>query len=155
IPQITSVTPSSGAAGVAIPIAITGTDFLSSSSDPTQVSTVNFTVGGVQTNITPALSAMSATQIQTTIPPTPSGCGSITVFNAASPPVPNLPGSVGSGGGTSNVVSFTIGAGVCPASVKASSSSVSSQGVMEETPAVSVDGRYVAFSAAEKEHSQV
>jgi len=154
IPQITSVTPSSGPVGAPIPITITGTDFLNSSSDPTQVSTVNFTVGGVQTNITPALSAMSATQIQTTVPPTSSGCGSITVFNPASPPVPNLPGSVGSGGGTSNPVSFTIGAGVCPASVKASSA-VSSQGVVEETPAVSVDGRYVAFSVAEKEHSQV
>lgn len=157
IPQIATVT--AGAAGPAgLPITITGTDFLTSSSDPTQVSTANFTLAGTQNNITPAASAITATQIQTVIPSSIlalNGCGSITVFNPASPPVPNLPGSVGSGGGTSNDIAFAVGSGVCPASAKASSSTGSSQGVMEETPAVSVDGRYVAFSAVEKDHAQV
>jgi IPT/TIG domain-containing protein/WD40 repeat protein len=157
IPQIASVT--AGTAGPAgLPITITGTDFLSSSSDPTQVSTVNFTLGGTQTNITPAASAITATQIQTVIPSALlalNGCGTITVFNPASPPVPNLPGSVGSGGGTSNAIPFAVGSGVCPASVKASSSATTSEGVTEETPAVSVDGHYVAFSAVEKDRAQV
>src|SRR5262249_36067540 len=77
-----------------------------------------------------------------------------TVFNPPSPPVPNLPGSTGSGGGTSNAIAFAVGSGVCPASAK-TSSTATSQGVSEETPAVSVDGRYVAFSATEKDRAQV
>ena len=157
IPQISGVT--AGASGPAgLPITITGTNFLSSTTDLTQVSTVSFTVGGTQNNITPAASAITATQIQTVIPPAilaSNACGSITVFNPASPPVPNLPGSVGSGGGTSNAFAFAVGTGVCPAAVKSSSSATSPQGVTEETPALSVDGRYVAFSAVDKEHAQV
>ena len=157
IPQISTVT--AGTAGpTGLPITITGSDFLTSASDPTQVSTANFTLGGTQTNITPAASAITATQIQTVIPPSIlalNACGSVTVFNPPSPPVPNLPGSTGSGGGTSNAVALAVGSGVCPASAKASSGSASSQGVSEETPAVSMDGRYVAFSAVEKDHAQV
>ena len=157
IPQISGVT--SGAVGpMGMPITIAGTNFLASTSDPTQVSSVNFTLSGVQSNITPAVSAITASQIQTAIPTSilsENGCGSITVFNPASPPVPNLAGSVGSGGGTSNPIPFAVGSGSCPASVKSSASSASSESVIEETPAVSVDGRYVAFSALENNHSQV
>src|SRR5262249_45819935 len=157
VPQIGGV--SAGAVGGSgLPITITGTNFMTSTSDPTQISAVSFTAGGSKTDITPIASAITATQIQTTIPSSVLAlnvCGSITVFNPASPPVPNIPGSVGSGGGSSNAVAFAVGSGVCPASVKRSSSSASSQGVTEETPAVSVDGRYVASSAAEKDHWQV
>jgi len=157
VPQISGITP--GAVGpMGMPITIAGSNFLGSTSDPTQVSTVNFTLNGVQSNITPAVSAITASQIQTTIPTailSQNGCGNVTVFNPASPPVPNLAGSVGSGGGTSNAVAFAVGTGVCPASVKSSASVTSSQGVMEETPAVSMDGRYVAFSALENNHAQV
>jgi hypothetical protein len=157
VPQISSVTP--GAVGTnGMPITITGSNFLSSSSDPTQVSTANFTLGGTQTNITPAASAITATQIQTVIPNSIlalSGCGSITVFNPASPPVANLPGSVGSGGGTSNAVAFVVGSGSCPASTKSNAGAGASEDATKESPAVSADGRYVAFSAMEAEHAQV
>jgi len=159
IPQITTVT--AGAAGpTGLPITIAGSNFLSSTSDPTQVSTVNFTLGATQTNITPAASAITATQIQTVVPSSIlalNGCGSITVFNPSSPPVPNLPGSTGSGGGTSNGIAFAVGSGVCPAAVKAraTSASTSPEAATEETPAVSLDGRYVAFSAVDGNHAQV
>src|SRR5262249_9075769 len=159
IPQISTVT--AGTTGpTGLPITVTGSNFLSSTSDPTQVSTANFTLGATQTNITPAASAITATQIQAVIPPSIlalNGCGSITVFNPASPPVPNLPGSTGSGGGSSNAVAFAIGSGVCPASAKAGSPSAaaSAGGVSEETPAVSTDGRYVAFSAVDGDHTQI
>jgi len=111
VPQISGVTPGA-VSPMGMPITIAGTNFLASTSDPTQVSTVNFTLNGVQSNITPAVSAITASQIQTVIPASilsQNGCGSITVFNPASPPVPNLAGSVGSGGGTSNAVAFAVG----------------------------------------------
>jgi hypothetical protein len=160
IPAITGVT-AGAATAQGLPITIMGTDFLNSSTDSTQVSTVNFTLGAQQSNITPAVSAITATQIQTTIPNSllaaPGGCASITVFNPASPPVPNLPGSVGSGGGTSNQWPLAIAPGTCPAAaaVKKSTDASSMQVISEETPAVSVDGRYVGYSAAQSDHSQV
>jgi hypothetical protein len=153
IPTITGVAPGTvGANG--LPITITGTDFLNGSNGATQVSSVNFSLNAQQTNITPALAAISATQITTTIPPAQlatAGCANITVFNPPSPPVPNLPGSVGSGGGTSQPAAIAVGGGACPAvaAKKATGTATAQvQGVAEETPAVSADGRYVAYSAA-------
>ena len=161
IPTITAVAAGSATAQ-GLPITITGTDFLNSSTDATQVSTANIMIGVQQTNITPPTSAITATQIQTTIPSALLGtpaCAQITVFNPPSPPVPNLPGSVGSGGGSSSQWPFPINGGTCPASVSAkksgSASGATAQSVAEETPAVSADGRYVAFSAAQNEHAEV
>ena len=161
IPTITGVT-SGAVTAQGLPITITGTNFLNSSTDATQVSTANFTLNAQQSNITPAVSAITGTQIQTIIPSAliapPGGCASITVFNPASPPVPNLPGSVGSGGGTSNQWPLAIAPGVCPiAAVKKSFGSAISgtPGAAEETPAISKDGRIVAFSALQDGHSQI
>src|SRR5882724_1782922 len=158
IPAITNVTAGAVVAA-GLPITIAGTDFLNGSTDPSQVSTANFRFGGQQTNITPTGSAITATQIQTTIPAAllgTAGCGNITVFNPASPPVPNLPGSVGSGGGTSNQSPIAIGGGTCPlAAAKKSATTLAEQGVAEETPAVSADGRYVAYSATQNNHSEI
>ena len=159
IPAITNVTAGAVVAA-GLPITITGTDFLNSSTDPSQVSTVNFSIGGQQTNITPTGTAITATQIQATIPAAllgTVGCGSITVFNPASPPVPNLPGSVGSGGGNSNQWAIAIGGGTCPAAAakKSSAAAAASSGVAEETPAVSADGRYVAYSATQNDNSEI
>ncbi|HXL20975.1 MAG TPA: IPT/TIG domain-containing protein [Candidatus Dormibacteraeota bacterium] len=158
-PAITGITTGT-ANGTGLPITITGTDFLNSSTDATQVSTVNFNFGGLQSNITPTmLSNITATQITTTIPNAllgTSGCANITVFNPASPPVPNLPGSVGSGGGSSNQWPIAIGSGTCPAAAaKKSATAATAQMVTEETPAVSVDGRYVGYSAEQGEQSEI
>ena len=158
LPTITNVTAGAQVAA-GLPITITGTNFLNSSTDPTQVSTANFGFGGQQTNITPAVSAIAATQIQTTIPTAQlatSGCAGITVFNPPSPPVPNLPGSVGSGGGNSNSWPLPIGTGTCPvAATKKPGTAATTQSVGEETPAVSADGRYVAYSAMQNDHSEI
>jgi hypothetical protein len=158
IPTVTGIT--SGAAnGTGLPITIMGTDFLNGSTDPSQVSTVGFNFGVQRTDITPASSGITATQITTTIPNallgTP-GCANITVFNPASLPVPNLPGSVGGGGGTSTPVPFAIAPGTCgAAAAKKSAATAAGSGVTEETPAVSADGRYVAYSAAQGEQSEI
>jgi WD40-like Beta Propeller Repeat len=160
IPAITGIT-SGTVSAQGLPITIAGTDFLNSSTDSTQVSVVNFTLGVQQSNITPPLTAITATQIQATIPnallAAPGGCARITVFNPASPPVPNLPGSVGSGGGTSNQWPFSIAPGVCPAAATAknSATATAAEPVAEETPAVSAGGRYVAYSAVDSERAQV
>ena len=157
-PVITGVT--SGAVnGTGMPITITGTGFLNGSTDPTQISTVGFNFGGQRTDILPAGSAITSTQITAIIPNvllgTP-GCANITVFSPASLPVPNLPGSVGSGGGTSNAFPIAIGTGTCPIAAKKSATATAGLGVSEETPAVSADGRYVAFSsAAQSEQAEI
>src|SRR5262249_51947537 len=57
VPQISGVTP--GAPGAnGLPVTIAGSNFLTSSTDSTQVSTASFTLAGTQTNITPAPSAI-------------------------------------------------------------------------------------------------
>jgi hypothetical protein len=158
IPTITGV--SSGTAnGTGLPITIMGTDFLNGSTDPSQVSTVDFNFGTQRNDITPANTAITATQIAATIPNallgTP-GCANITVFNPASLPVKNLAGSVGGGGGTSAPASFAIAPGTCAAAAaKKSATAAAGSGVAEETPAVSADGRYVAYSAAQGEQLEI
>jgi hypothetical protein len=159
IPAITGIT-SGTANGMGLPITITGMDFLNGSTDPTQKSTVDFNFGAQQTDITPAGSAITSTQITATIPNallgTP-GCASITVSNPASLPVPNLPGSVGSGGGPSfPSTPFAIAPGTCAAAAsKKSAIAAAGPGVTEETPAVSVDGRYVGYSATRGEQAEI
>jgi hypothetical protein len=158
IPTITGIT-SGTANATGLPITIMGMDFLNGSTDPSQVSSVGFNFGIQRTDITPGPSGITATQITTTIPNallgTP-GCANITVFNPASLPVPNLPGSVGGGGGTSAPAPFAIAPGTCAAAAsKKSATAVAGSGVTEETPAVSADGRYVAYSAAQSEQSEI
>jgi hypothetical protein len=76
----------------------------------------------------------------------------VTVFN---PPVPQTtppggtPNPSGGGGGTSGAQTFTISAG------SGAVTHAASQTVAEETPSVSGDGRYVAYTASENGHTQV
>jgi hypothetical protein len=158
-PTLTSVNPNAIVAGptMAPSITLTGTNFLSSSSDPTQVSQVNWIAGTTTTKL--AVGTVSGTQISTTIPVSllaSAGTASIYVFNPGSPAPPGCTTGCtgGGGGGSSNQLTFTIcAAAPCTGATAASASAAAA--VAEETPAVSLDGRYVAYTAAQNDHAQV
>jgi hypothetical protein len=150
VPTITSISPNSAAAGsAALPLTITGTNFLLTS-DPTGGSQV-FWNTATQTTLTPT--SITATQIQVTVPATlltTSSTATVTVNNLPLP-IPkgcqiNCTGH--GGGGTSNGETFTIGTG-------GNSANTSASQLEEETPAVSLDGRYVAYTASESGHAQI
>jgi hypothetical protein len=150
VPTITSIAPNSAPAGsAAVPLTITGTNFLLTT-DPTGGSQV-FWNTTTQTTLAPT--NITATQIQVTVPAT-----LLTTSSTATVTVNNLPvpipigcqincGGHG-GGGTSNGATFTIGTG---------GNAVNANAAMleEETPAVSLDGRYVAYSASQSGHAQI
>lgn len=158
IPSLASVSPNSVVAGAAAPlnITLTGANFLSNS-DPTQASKVVWTMNQQQTTLTTG--TITSTQIQATVQVSllsTAGSASLTVFNPPSPPPPGctIACSGGGGGGTTTPVPFTIcPATGCPAPVTAGASAASL--VAEETPAVSLDGRYVAYTAVRNDRAQV
>jgi len=102
---------------------------------------------------------ITATQIQASIPAgllTAASTATVTVFNPGSPTPPGCTGlcSGGGGGGSSAPQTFTIcAAAPCVAPVAPSVTAAAL--VAEETPAVSLDGRYVAYTAVQNEHAQV
>jgi len=166
VPTVTSVSPACAAVGSPLSITVTGTNFMnvpaSSDSTNSQFSTLNWTLGSSQLQLTPYTASpttVSATQITATIPATSisaAGPATITVSNPPSPPVANVPGSTGSGGGTSAPpATVTVQTATCPAAAKAPANSVSTGAIAEETPAVSRDGRYVAYTALRDEHAQI
>jgi hypothetical protein len=153
VPTVTSVSPNTATAGSAAQtLTITGTNFLLTS-DPSGGSQVRWNTT-TQTNL--SVTSITATQIQATVPATmlaTAGTATVTVFNPAPPPLPSPPCTINcsgfGGGGTSNGTTFTItGPGGAAASANAAM-------VAEETPAVSLDGRYVAYSASQNGHSQI
>jgi Tol biopolymer transport system component len=153
------MSPTSAAAGAAsFTLTVTGTNFIPTS-DPSGGSQVRFNLGPTQTSL-PILSVTS-TQITATVASsvlvnttTAPVTGIVTVYNPPAAGTPPGNGGVqnpnSGGGGTSpNGLTFTVnpaGAGstVAPRAEAA-----------EDTPAVSADGRYVAYAATQGDHSQV
>jgi WD40-like Beta Propeller Repeat len=149
-PTISKMTPSCAVAGSSsFPITIVGTNFLPAS-DPSGGSLVHWNTA-TQTTL-PIVGSISSTQIQATVSAmlvaTP-GTASVTVSN---PPVPNSPAG---GGGPSNALLFTVQTTACPASASATATAQAQITVAEETPAVSHDGRYIAYTATQENHAQV
>jgi hypothetical protein len=152
-PTVTSISPSSVPAGsVAQTLTITGTNFLLTS-DPSGGSQVRWNTT-TQTTLTPT--TITATQIQVTVPATllaTAGSATVTAYNPPAPPLPSPPCEVNcsgfGGGGTSNGTTFTI---TDPGAAAAKTSATM---VQEETPAVSLDGRYVSFTASQNGHTQI
>jgi hypothetical protein len=151
VPTVSSVSPNTATAGSAAEtLTITGTNFLLTS-DPSGGSQVRWNTT-TQTNL--SVTNITATQIQATVPAAQlatSGTATVTVFNPPAPPLPapcvvNCSGF--GGGGTSNGSAFTITAG-------GTAAGANNAMVEEETPAVSLDGRYVAYTASQSGHSQV
>ena len=170
VPTVTSVSPTCVVAGSPLAITVTGTNFLNvpASSDPTntQFSTLNWTLGSSQLQLTPytsTVATITATQITATIPAAninAAGSATVTVSNPPSTAVPNVPGSTGSGGGTSPIssaatVTIQPASGSCPTAAKTQANVDSTAAIAEETPAVSLDGRYVAYTAVQDEHAQI
>jgi hypothetical protein len=146
-PTVTSVTPdtasacTSNCANASVKVTIAGSDFLTNSTNG--ASTVQFT--GVATNEKPTTintTSISATQIVAEIP----GTMLMDADASAQISVTNPPSGVCIaycpvlGGGISSLP-FTITGGGAAA--------------VEETPALSQDGRYVAFSAQENQITQI
>lgn len=151
VPTLTSINPNSARAGSAdTPITIMGTQFILTT-DPSGGSLVRWNMT-LQTNLT--ISSITATQIQATVPAAllaTMGTATVTVYN---PPAATTPGCTpgvncggNGGGGTSNGQTFTITA--------AGANSANAALVEDETPAVSLDGRYVAYSGSENGHVQI
>jgi hypothetical protein len=166
LPVLSSISPASANPGsAAVTLTITGTSFIPSS-DPTGGSTVNWNANGAQTAL--ATSSVSATQIQATVPATlltTQTCALVSVFNP--PAIPTVPPSgIGNpfsgGGGTSgSTPGFAVSTdsafiASCNATgVTPSSSRTSSIALAEETPALGLDGRYVAYTAVQNGHTQI
>src|ERR1700686_446119 len=156
VPTLTAIAPATiaacGTSCTNLTLDLQGTNFITSS-DPTQVSQVRWTAGPTQTTL--ATTSVTATDIKATVPGSlisAAGTAMVTVFN---PPVPQTtppggtPNPSGGGGGTSGAQTFTITA------AGGALAHAASQTVVEETPSVSADGRYVAYSSSQNEHTQV
>src|SRR5256714_4925485 len=173
IPTLSSITPSQVAAqSPSFTLTLNGSNFLPTAADPNAApcapgatSCVNWNMGPTQTNFNTANSsgmAITSSTITLTIPATllaNQGCPVVTVYNPPSPqvtPAGGIPTPSAGGGGTSpKAQTFTIGtAGSCPSS-SAKPASQSELISVEETPAVSAEGRYVAYSALRDEHAQI
>lgn len=154
VPTISALSPNTAAAGAAqLGLTITGTNFLLTS-DPTGGSQV-FWNTATQTTLT--VTNITATQIQATVPANllaTAGPATVTVFNGPVQPPPkdgciiNCNGY--GGGGTSNALTFTI---TDPPG--GNDANKNDAAVQQETPAVSLDGRYVAYTATQSGHSQI
>ena len=168
-PTLTSISPataavcSSSKSCAAVTVTLTGTNFLPSSTNG--ASTVTYTgvaTGGIETAINS--SGVTATQIKAVIPATYlASADPAAKINVINPPsgvclvnCPNL------GGGDTNCTgdptctpssqTFSVGA----AAPAAANSTVSAAGATaEETPAISSDGRYVAYTSQENDVTQI
>src|SRR5437773_7687621 len=162
LPGLTGISPASAPAGSpSFTLMLNGSGFLPST-DPSGGSQVNWSVGGAQRKLT-VLSGATSLQIQAAVTSdllVNSGStnltASVTVFN---PPSPAPAGCTtactgGGGGGSSAPATFYIcPSSGCPPGTPASVSAAAL--VAEETPALSLDGRYVAYTAIQNDQAQV
>jgi hypothetical protein len=159
VPTVASISPKAATAGGAsFTLTVTGTNFILTS-DPSGGSQVRFNLGPTQTSL-PILN-ITATQIQATVDASLLVNAGTTPLNAIvtvyNPPAAGTPPGSGGvqnptsgGGGTSpGGLSFTVNP------VGTASTAAPRAEAAEETPAVSADGRYVAYAATQGEHVQV
>jgi hypothetical protein len=162
LPGLTSINPTRAPAGSPqTTLTLNGSNFLPTS-DPSGGSQVNWSIGGTQTKL--AITSItcasgSPCQIQATITQgllLNAGSASVTVFNPPSPPPAGCVTACtgGGGGGPSAPATFTIcPSSGCPAGTAAGVSATAL--VAEETPALSLDGRYVAYTAIQNDRAQI
>lgn len=153
IPTISSISPNTATAGSAsVTLTINGSNFLLTS-DPTGGSQVQWSTTS-QTNLA---ATITTSQIQATVPATllaMQGSATVTVYNPPAPPPKGCLMNCGNGGGGTSpcpaisVCTFTI----TPPSGAAVAANVK---VEAETPAVSADGRYVAYTGSQDGHTQI
>jgi hypothetical protein len=152
VPAMTAISPNTAAAASpSFTLTVSGSNFLPTS-DPSGGSQVRWNLGPTQSTL--PIVAVSSSQIQATVDTSllvnttaQAVSAIVTVYN---PPSPGAQGSPGGGGGTSpGGLPFSI----TPAGT--GSMAAPRTNVAEETPAVSLDGRYVAYTATQGEHAQV
>jgi hypothetical protein len=159
VPAVTSMSPKAATVGSpSFTLTVNGSNFISNA-DPSQASQVRFNLGPTQTSL-PILN-ITATQIQATVDAsllvnttTAPVTAIVTVYNPPAAGTPPGNGGVqnpnSGGGGTSpGGLSFTVNP------VGTASTAAPRAEAAEDTPAVSADGRYVAYAATQGEHSQV
>jgi len=149
VPVLTSIAPTIAAPGSAdVTLTVTGSSFVQNTatgSAPLNGSVVVWNTTTSQTNL--ATTFGSASQLTATVPAAllaVESCAKVAVFTGPSVD-PDHPTGNGGGGTSFNQAVFTIStnATFCPAAAQASQGALA---VAEETPAVSVDGRFVAFA---------
>jgi len=149
VPVLTSISPVIAAPGSAdVMLTLTGSSFVQNTAtngNPVNGSIVVWNTTTTATNL--ATTFGSASQLTATVPAsllTVESCAKVAVFTGPSVD-PNNPTGNGGGGTSLNQATFTIStnAAFCPAAAQASQAAMA---VAEETPAVSVDGRFVAFA---------
>jgi len=162
LPELDSISPTSAAPGSgALMLTLTGKSFIPTS-DPTGGSTVNWNANGTQTTL--AASNVTATQITAAVPASllaTQTCAIVSVFNppAIATPAPSgVSNPFSGGGGTSaNTPGFSVSNDanfVCPPTTPNTAKS-SALALVEETPALGFDGRYVAYTATQNGHAQI
>jgi len=167
LPVLTGISPGSATACTAsactapFTLTLNGSAFLPTT-DPSGGSQVKWSIAGTQKQLT-ILPASTSSQIQATVTPdllvnagSTNLTANVTVFN---PPSPAPPGCItactgGGGGGSSAPAIFTIcPSSGCPAGTPAGASTTAL--VAEETPALSIDGRHVAYTAVQHDRAQI
>ena len=164
VPTLTSVTPNSTAAcgtscgNASVTITVTGSDFLPTSNNGgTQVTFLD-KLTPMQLPAALTITSLSTTSIKAVIPGAYLANNDTGVVQLINPP--NIPGGGGqqcpdancvklAGGGANPSMenqSFTIGSGAAPAGAA---------GIAEETPAISQDGRYVAYASQQSQVVQI
>jgi hypothetical protein len=164
-PMLTSIAPQTKPPGSPdFTLTLTGSSFLPAS-DPSGGSQVKW--NGVQQRQLAVVGTTTANQITATVPSgllanssTSSIAVNITVFNPPSPPPPGCLTACngGGGGGSSASVTFTIcgsGQSSCTPLAAAKGAATAAETVAEETPALSLDGRYVAYTAVQNDRAQI
>src|SRR5256885_4238951 len=148
VPVLTSISPVIAAPGSAdVTLTLAGSSFVQNTAtngNPVNGSIVVWNTTTTVTNL--ATTFGSASQLTATVPAsllTTESCASVVVFTgpAVDPTNPTANG----GGGTGNAKTFPVStnATFCPDAAQASQAALA---IAEETPAVSVDGRFVAFA---------
>jgi len=147
LPVLQSISPSNVNAGsAAFPLTLTGTNFVTSS-NPAQAASVYWISGGGTTALAAAsMSATSATQIVVNVPASLVATAGTATVIVQNPPTPGSTPPAG-GGGNSAPQTFTINT--------AAGGAIANAQAAEETPALSADGRYVAYAAGDGKHTQI
>jgi len=151
VPTLASVTPGTAPAcgtncTASLTITVTGTNFLPASNNGGSLVTFADKLTPMQQPAALTITSLSATEIKAVIPGAflaSPDTALIVVNNPGNGPC-NLPSCLPLvGGGDSNPFSFLIGGGAPAAAIA------------EETPAISQDGRYVAYGSQQNQVSQI
>jgi hypothetical protein len=159
LPTLTSVAPATASAcgtactNAAVTITVVGTNFLPSSNNGGSLVTLADKLTPMQQPASLTITSFSSTQIQAVIPGTflaNPDTATIVVTNPGNGLCTQPSCLPLVGGGNSNALSFLIGGGA-----PAVAASMAMAMVAEETPAISQDGRYVAYSSQQSQVNQI